>query len=128
MTFWVRARDAAGNWGAAVALPVVVNAEARTDVADVPNATFVAAATPSPFRGTTSLRFGLVHPSGVRLELFDVRERRVRTLVSGPLPAGTHVAKWDGRDNFGVRAASGLFFVRLTTPDGTYGTRLVFLH
>jgi hypothetical protein len=127
MTLWVRGRDTAGNWGSAAALWVVVNAQERTDVEAMPLATYVAAASPNPFRGTTSIRFGLVHPGDVGLELFDVRGRRVRTLVSGPLPSGNHFATWDGRDDMGVPAPSGVFFVRLTSAAGTHVTRLVRL-
>jgi hypothetical protein len=58
-TLWVRARDDAGRWGAATALPVLVNADERTDAGDMPVTNFVAAASPNPFRGTTSLAFGL---------------------------------------------------------------------
>jgi len=35
------------------------------------------------------------------------------------------VLAWDGRDAGGARAARGLYFVRLTTPAGVFGTRFV---
>jgi len=64
----------------------------------------------------------------VRLELFDVRGRRLRTLVSGGLAAGTHTAAWDGRTERGERAAAGVYFLRLTTPAGRRNLRLVLVH
>ncbi|MBE0566737.1 MAG: flagellar hook assembly protein FlgD, partial [Krumholzibacteria bacterium] len=45
----------------------------------------------------------------------------------GALPAGTHEVSWDGRDERGGRAASGIYLVRLTTADGGRQTMKVTL-
>lgn len=127
VTVWVRGRDTAGNWGPATSLYVMVNGEERTDAGDVPAVSYVAAASPNPFRESTSIHFGLAQVATIRLELFDVRGRRVRTLVHGQQAAGTHFANWDGRDEVGEPVSAGVFFARLTTPAGTYVKRLVRL-
>ena len=49
----------------------------------------------------------------VRLEIFDAAGRRVRTLVEGWAQAGVHRATWDGRDDDGREAASGIYLYRL---------------
>jgi hypothetical protein len=54
-----------------------------------------------------------------------VRGRRVRSLAKGRFEPGTHVASWDGRDDSGALASSGVFFVRLAVAQNTYTTRLV---
>jgi hypothetical protein len=51
----------------------------------------------------------------------------VRSLASGPLPAGEHFSAWDGRDQRGDRVRPGVYFVRLTTPARTFYSRLVAL-
>ena len=48
----------------------------------------------------------------VALDLFDAAGRRVASLARGPRAAGRHVARWDGRNDAGVRAAPGVYFVR----------------
>jgi flagellar hook assembly protein FlgD len=63
----------------------------------------------------------------VRLEIFDLAGRRVRSLASGVLPAGEVTREWDGRDDRGHGVRSGVYFVRLTTPARTFTTRLVSL-
>jgi len=66
----------------------------------------------------------------VRLELIDVRGRRVRTLVSGrPVGAGGRErATWDGIDDAGRRVAPGLYFAALDIEGGDRRTvRLVRL-
>jgi len=53
----------------------------------------------------------------VRLEVFDVRGRRVETLVSGIRPAGRHEVEWQPRG-----ARDGVYFVRLDAG-GSIATR-----
>ena len=50
-----------------------------------------------------------------RLAIFDARGRLVRTLLDGGLAAGDHVVAWDGRDDSGRAAPSGVYFSRLAS-------------
>ncbi|MBD3222638.1 hypothetical protein GF314_15495, partial [bacterium] len=43
----------------------------------------------------------------------DVRGRRVRSLLRGEIPAGSHTVRWNGRDQEGRRVASGQYLARL---------------
>jgi len=49
----------------------------------------------------------------LRLEIFDLSGRRVRTLTSGPARAGIQRATWDLRDTDGRAVRPGLYFARL---------------
>jgi subtilisin family serine protease len=77
---------------------------------------------PNPFNPQTTIRYDLPHPAVVRLEIFDVRGRRIRTLQNGPLPAGRQSVIWNGRHDDGHPAASGTYFMRLRV-DGRSLTR-----
>lgn len=68
---------------------------------------------PNPFNPSTAIGFELPSPGAVRLAVYDVRGRWVRTLAEGAMDAGSHTATWDGRDARGVRAGSGLYFYKL---------------
>jgi len=48
-------------------------------------------------------------------------------LADRSFDAGTHGVRWDGRDARGVRARSGLFFLRLDTPDGADARKLTLI-
>ena len=83
--------------------------------------------TPSPARGAASVRFDLPRPGPVRLGLYDVRGRLVRTLVDGMHVAGTHLVRWDGLDRAGQPAAAGIYFLRLEAAGGTRNGRIALL-
>jgi hypothetical protein len=51
----------------------------------------------------------------------------VRTLVDGFVPAGDHEATWDGLDDRGAPAASGVYFYRLRVGDAIETRRMVLV-
>jgi hypothetical protein len=91
----------------------------------VPAATQLLANVPNPFNPTTRLSFTLVAAGPVELAIFTVDGRRVRTLLQGERGAGLHAAIWDGCDDGGVRLASGTYYARLVTGQGTRTRPLV---
>ena len=58
--------------------------------------------------------------------MFDVRGRKVSSVVQKPMDAGTHVVSWDGTDDCGARLASGVYYIRLVA-DGVETARRVTL-
>ncbi len=64
---------------------------------------------PNPFNPSTTISYQLPEPESVKLEIFDVLGRHVRTLVDKPQSAGNHSVVWDGRDQRGQKVASGIY-------------------
>ena len=81
---------------------------------------------PNPFNPQTTIRYAVPADGDVRLEIFDTAGRRVCTLVDGWVRAGVHQAVWDGRDEDGDAAASGVYLYRLRA-DGTEQARKMVL-
>ncbi len=77
-------------------------------------------AAPNPFNARTNVEFELVEAGVVSLRIYDVRGRLVRSLHEGVLPAGRNGFDWDGRDDAGQSAGSGVYFFRLRS----HGTEL----
>lgn len=73
----------------------------------------LAAPHPNPASGASRLRFTIPRAGAGTLAVYGVDGRRVRTLRGGILAAGPHDLAWDGRDEAGVPAGPGLYFVRL---------------
>ena len=80
---------------------------------------------PNPARYGTAVAFSLSERSHVDLHVVDVRGRLVRRLVQGTRAAGPHRLVWDGRDDRGVPAASGVYFVRFEAGNGTSARRVI---
>ena len=74
---------------------------------------------PNPFNPSTRLRFALERAGTVALAVYDARGRLVRDLGAQAWPAGEHAVTWNGRDEAGRAAASGVYYVRLVGEDGT---------
>ena len=68
---------------------------------------------PNPFGEGTTIRFALPVASRVRLEVFDLLGRRVRTLADGTFEPGEHSVVWDRRNARGAPAAPGMYFYRI---------------
>lgn len=86
---------------------------------------FLAEARPNPFRPRTTLSFQLARAEpSVRLSIFDVAGRRVRTLYDGPAGVGEINAEWDGVDDEGARVPSGTYLYRLETASESQTKKL----
>jgi hypothetical protein len=92
-----------------------------------PRAPSVAAARPNPFRDETEVAYALPVATRATLRVYDVSGRLVRTLVDSDMPAGVHLARWDGRDESGRPVGSGVYFFRFSTREVTKTQRLLFL-
>ncbi len=79
---------------------------------------------PNPFNPETWIPYQLSESSDVNLSIYSVDGKLVRTLDLGYQSAGVYRSKsraayWDGRNEFGERMASGLYFYTLTVGDFT---------
>ncbi|GEM_PF-1129347 len=68
---------------------------------------------PNPFNPSTTIRYALPETSPVKLLIFDLNGRQVKTLVEGVQSAGQHQVVWDGKDDVGRTVTSGVYFYRL---------------
>ncbi len=82
---------------------------------------------PNPFNPSTTIAFNLKEASSVRLEIYNLQGRKVRTLMSGSKAAGEHASVWNGLDDKGQPVASGVYFYRLGTPKGSELRKCVLL-
>ena len=92
-----------------------------------PDATILGPTVPNPFAPATTIHFTMSEPSVVDLAVYNILGQRVRTLYAGDLSAGEHSRPWDGRDERGVDAPGGIYFVRITRGDVTESQRIVLM-
>ncbi|MFH1313832.1 MAG: FlgD immunoglobulin-like domain containing protein [Candidatus Eisenbacteria bacterium] len=82
---------------------------------------------PNPFQPATDVRFWLAARTRVRLAVYGPAGRLVRVLDAGERGPGECIAAWDGMDESGHKAASGVYFIEISTPAGRQTRRAVLL-
>lgn len=82
---------------------------------------------PNPFNPKTMLRYAVPAQGRVELVIYDIRGRKVRTLVDEYKRPGTYKVAWRGRNDAGQRAASGTYLLRLRAGDVAISRKLVLI-
>ena len=85
-----------------------------------PDETVLLANYPNPFNPETWIPYHLSESTDVRVNIYDSRGILVRALTLGHQTAGYYTSRsraayWDGRNAFGERVASGIYFYQLQT-------------
>ncbi len=73
---------------------------------------------PNPFNPTTSIKFGLPENGYVRLTIYSINGRKIRTLINEQVPKGYHQIVWDGTNESGQPVSGGLYIYELKYPLG----------
>ena len=68
---------------------------------------------PNPFNPSTKIRFSLPVSSQLTMSVHDITGRPIRTLFSGTMSTGIHTIEWDGRNDAGQAASSGIYIYRM---------------
>ncbi len=69
---------------------------------------------PNPFNPSTTIRYTLPQTARVVLAVYNLMGQKVRTLVDARQAPGARAVIWDGINEQGVRAPSGVYFYRLS--------------
>jgi|GEM_PF-5829687 len=73
------------------------------------------AAYPNPFNAMTRIAYKLSEAKRVSIAVYNILGQRVRTLVDKELQAGRHEVIWNGLDEYGRAAASGVYLCQMIT-------------
>lgn len=112
------------GWGIVDAAKAVV----KPGSTEIPDRFVLRNSFPNPFNGTATIIVDAPSVQEIELTIFTVLGQRVRTLFKGYSTQGENRFFWrDGRDDAGVRVASGVYICRLTTRNSIASTKLVFI-
>ncbi|MBW6514014.1 MAG: T9SS type A sorting domain-containing protein [Candidatus Syntrophosphaera sp.] len=82
---------------------------------------------PNPFNPETSVSFALKEPAPVKIDIYDHKGRKVKTLVEQDFTSGRHSVVWNGRDEGGKPVASGVYFYKMTTGKYSSTRKMVLM-
>lgn len=93
----------------------------------IPEVTSLRGNYPNPFNPATTIQFG-IHKNGfVGLNIYNIKGEKVRTLIQEELSAGYHSAVWNGLDDCGKQASSGIYFYKLKTADYEKTAKMIMM-
>jgi beta-glucanase (GH16 family) len=136
--FALKARDEYSNWSAISNVPSAITVcqnwlaecdlgggAAKHPVTNDEAPRLFSAPRPNPAHGATSFRIMVPSQSQLRVGVFDVQGRRVRSLVNRIASPGPAQIEWNLLDDSGRRVASGLYMVRVNLGDTRKTFRMV---
>ena len=82
---------------------------------------------PNPFNPETSISFRIAESGNVKLDIYNIVGRKVKTLVSGKVDKGDHIVKWNGKNDTGNSVSSGVYLCRLKTSNTCKVHRITLL-
>ena len=89
--------------------------------AELPKAFALGQNYPNPFNPSTTIKYDIPEGSSdqqVRLNVYNIRGQKIRTLVDRTQGPGSYSVNWDGSDDGGRHVSSGVYFYRIDA--GTY--------
>jgi len=91
-------------------------------VADLPVDFVLHQPYPNPFNPSVTITYDIERPSQIRLSVFDLQGRQVDILQEGHKNVGNYQVSWNAE---GV--SSGIYFIRLETPEKTIQQKAILL-
>ena len=70
---------------------------------------------PNPFNPETTINYSIIDAGRVRIEIFNIKGEKIRTLVDEYKNVGYYFTIWNGKDNSGKTVASGMYFYNMRT-------------
>ena len=76
----------------------------------LPTITELSSIYPNPFNPSTTFSFSLKADSKVTINIFNIKGQKVKTLINKNLNSGYHNIVWNGKDDNGKNAPTGVYF------------------
>lgn len=87
----------------------------------------VSAAYPNPFNSQVRMTIDLPESGMVTANVYDIRGRRIKSLMNRNVTSGSHFLTWDGRDERGHVAPSGTYFISIKNRGETVLRKISFV-
>jgi len=82
---------------------------------------------PNPFTITTTINYSVIQAGNIKLIIYDMLGREIKTLVDEYQTAGTKTVQWNGTDSKGKRVSSGTYFYQIKWKNGDASAKKMIL-
>ena len=82
---------------------------------------------PNPFNPSTTIEYQIPSSGHVEINIYNIQGKLIRSLIKLQQITGVHKIIWDGKDNSGISAASGIYFCQVLFKDRMLVKKLVLL-
>ncbi len=82
---------------------------------------------PNPFNPTTTINYRLSTSGSVKLIIYNLLGKEIKTLLNSFQTAGEHSIVWDGTDDSNNHISSGIYFYSLATNEENFQRKMLLL-
>ncbi len=82
---------------------------------------------PNPFNSSTTIKYTLLKPQHVKIEVFNILGQRMETLINQYMLAGSHEITWNGYNSHNMQVSSGIYYCRMQTGQDSKLTKMILL-
>jgi len=82
---------------------------------------------PNPFNPETKIAFNMNYTSNVKIDIYNIKGQKVKTLVNELFEKGNHIVLWNGTNNENTPVSSGLYFYKISTVDHSSTHKMLLL-
>jgi len=93
----------------------------------VPNEYYLKQNFPNPFNPFTTIEYGIPEAGDISLKIYNILGQEVRELININQNAGVYKILWNGKDNFGMDVASGVYILSISANKFNNTKKLILL-
>ena len=82
---------------------------------------------PNPFNRNTRIPIDMLHGDALRIVIYDMHGKQIKTLSDEFKSAGKYEIQWDGTDRFGKAVSTGVYLAIMQTRNFSQARKLMFI-
>ena len=104
-----------------------VTEELSTSIQNLPNDYALHQNYPNPFNPITKIHYNLPDAVKVKIDIYDIRGRKVKSLLNQFQEPGFKSIQWSASNDLGEKVSSGMYFYRIETQDFKQTKKMILL-
>ena len=82
---------------------------------------------PNPFNAITKIDYYLYKEEKIKLSIYNIEGKKIKTLKSGNQEPGYRSITWDGTNKFGQPVPAGIYFLKMNVSEIMQTKKMILL-